>query len=125
MSEKFDIWDWIWQLAFASFVLFLIATIVSYVLPKITDIGNLGWLTTYPYQQYTFPLGICTFVFLLIGIGSLGISLQKDPETSVATTKAVQNKTSATFKYCPNCSKELPKGNYDFCPYCGKSLSLG
>lgn len=24
---------------------------------------------------------------------------------------------------CPQCGKELPKGNYAFCPFCGKSLT--
>jgi hypothetical protein len=123
MSEKFDAWNWIWQLAFGSFVLFLIATIVSYVLPKITDLGALGHITTYPYQQYTFPLAICTTVSLLIGIGALGISLQKEPESRVLTAKTAQTRP-LTFKYCPHCGEELPTGNYAFCPYCGKSLEL-
>ena len=27
-----------------------------------------------------------------------------------------------TIPSCPNCKKELPKGNFEFCPFCGKSL---
>jgi rRNA maturation endonuclease Nob1 len=23
---------------------------------------------------------------------------------------------------CPNCQKQLPKGNFEFCPFCGTSL---
>jgi uncharacterized protein YbjQ (UPF0145 family) len=26
------------------------------------------------------------------------------------------------ISFCPNCNKELPKGNLMFCPFCGNSL---
>jgi hypothetical protein len=31
-------------------------------------------------------------------------------------------KIATSFSNCPNCKKEIPKGNFEFCPFCGNSL---
>jgi hypothetical protein len=124
MSHKFDPWSWVWELAFPSFVIFLFATIAAYYFPKVTDLGVLGRVWTYPYRSYTVPLGICAFVFLFIAIVAIGISVNREPESRKPLPTGIPVKTIPTIKYCPHCGNELPKTSLPYCPFCGKSLKL-
>jgi hypothetical protein len=124
MSQKFDAWNWVWELAFASFVIFFFATIGAYLFPNVVDFTPLGKVTYFPYRSYALPLGICTFVFLFIGIVAIGISLNKKPEEQKSLPKEAQSNTFPMVKYCPHCGMALPKANLKYCPFCGKSLKF-
>ena len=59
-------------------------------------------------------LGLAGFV--LFSIAEWFYNQTKKRLISELNSMAIQIAT------CPNCGKELPKGNFELCPFCGKSL---
>ena len=65
--------------------------------------------------------------FLIVGTvgviaAIIGFSLGSKSEIEKIRWTNELGKIAFTIPKCPNCNKELPRGNFEFCPFCGKSL---
>ena len=66
------------------------------------------------------------FYFTIITIGiacvMIGICMAVPYNRQYNKLKKELENIATSFSNCPNCKKEMPKGNFEFCPFCGNSL---